>query len=436
MVREENIDKSEERLEKKRKNPPKQLAMLKENKDFTFRSGFIQEAQSAGVDFFSLEMFVYHELRFMEVEGPSKAGYCFAGYDWYVQKLEGVAESAIKEAFKRLQNKGLVVHVFCDKKIYRGKTKLWISTARLGKALNTKQAIESVRILSRGLCNQKILAGDPEEGIFKFVDRPETGFQNPETGFQNPESGVQNPEINKTPPQEAIGVGKNSYVPSKYQVSTNIYKKKDKSSCKASRDSKATDQSVETNGLIKQTNLIKKRDSSKAFIPPTVEEVKAYCIEKQYQVDPETFVGYYAENSWHDSNNKPVKNWKQRLFTWEKNLKRNNSLLPSITNSGAIGTEIISQKSRAFRLWEEVMRVEMTPTKENYEAGEWLLETYGEEKLRELLICSLEVKTDRTAGWWARHISNYAMLLKHRDEVLDWAREKAKLKADMKKHHF
>jgi hypothetical protein len=59
--------------------------------------------------------------------------------------------------------------------------------------------------------------------------------------------------------------------------------------------------------------------------PPTVDEVRAYAHEKGLlRVDPQEFVDYFedGEPPWHDSTGKPVKNWKQKLRTWESFARR------------------------------------------------------------------------------------------------------------------
>lgn len=60
---------------------------------------------------------------------------------------------------------------------------------------------------------------------------------------------------------------------------------------------------------------ISKREVKK-FVPPTLDEVRAYVREKGYDVDPKTVYDYYAEANWHDSKGDPVRNWKQRVITW------------------------------------------------------------------------------------------------------------------------
>ena len=59
----------------------------------------------------------------------------------------------------------------------------------------------------------------------------------------------------------------------------------------------------------------KKRTSR--FRPPTVEEVEAYCFERNNRVDPERFVDFYSSNGWKVGKN-PMKDWKAAVRTWEK----------------------------------------------------------------------------------------------------------------------
>jgi len=62
---------------------------------------------------------------------------------------------------------------------------------------------------------------------------------------------------------------------------------------------------------------IKNGEKRKRFVPPTLEEVKAYCQERKNNVDPKRFFDYYQQGQWKDSKGNPVKNWKQKLITWE-----------------------------------------------------------------------------------------------------------------------
>lgn len=55
------------------------------------------------------------------------------------------------------------------------------------------------------------------------------------------------------------------------------------------------------------------------FVKPSVEEVRAYCRERNNVVDPEAFVAHYESNGWRVGRN-PMKDWRAAVRTWEKNV--------------------------------------------------------------------------------------------------------------------
>ena len=55
----------------------------------------------------------------------------------------------------------------------------------------------------------------------------------------------------------------------------------------------------------------------KRFVPPTLDEVKAYCQKRNNNIDPQKFFDFYDAAEWIDSKGEPVKNWKQKVITWE-----------------------------------------------------------------------------------------------------------------------
>ena len=63
----------------------------------------------------------------------------------------------------------------------------------------------------------------------------------------------------------------------------------------------------------------KETKTSKKFVPPTVDEVRAYCIERKNHVDPEAFVAHYTANGWKVGGRGAMKDWKAAIITWEKN---------------------------------------------------------------------------------------------------------------------
>ena len=67
--------------------------------------------------------------------------------------------------------------------------------------------------------------------------------------------------------------------------------------------------------------------SKKQFVKPTLEEIKAYCLERKNDVDPQKFYDYYESNDWKDINGKKVKSWKQKMIAnWENKGKQKNSI--------------------------------------------------------------------------------------------------------------
>lgn len=74
----------------------------------------------------------------------------------------------------------------------------------------------------------------------------------------------------------------------------------------------------ENKGVVTTTEKPVKK--SKAFKPPTVEEVWQYCNERCNNVDAQEFVDHYTANNWFRGKTK-IKDWKACVRTWEKNSK-------------------------------------------------------------------------------------------------------------------
>ena len=55
----------------------------------------------------------------------------------------------------------------------------------------------------------------------------------------------------------------------------------------------------------------------KQKVPPTVEEVRAYCQERGNGIDPEAFVDFYAARGWKYGAGRPIVDWKAAVRTWE-----------------------------------------------------------------------------------------------------------------------
>lgn len=63
---------------------------------------------------------------------------------------------------------------------------------------------------------------------------------------------------------------------------------------------------------------INSKEKGNRFAPPTIEEVKEYCKERNNNIDAEYFIAYYTARDWVLSNGKKMKDWKSSIITWEK----------------------------------------------------------------------------------------------------------------------
>lgn len=61
----------------------------------------------------------------------------------------------------------------------------------------------------------------------------------------------------------------------------------------------------------------KREKTAKRFTPPTVEEVKAYCKERNNSVDAERFVSFYESKGWVVGKS-PMRDWKAAVRNWER----------------------------------------------------------------------------------------------------------------------
>ena len=91
----------------------------------------------------------------------------------------------------------------------------------------------------------------------------------------------------------------------------------------------STEEDNDNNIKNKKKNNIKNKnkcscviDARTRFVPPTLDEVKDYALSRNSPVDPVAFWEFFNAGEWIDSKGEPVRNWKQKLITWEKHEPR------------------------------------------------------------------------------------------------------------------
>ena len=89
---------------------------------------------------------------------------------------------------------------------------------------------------------------------------------------------------------------------------------------KLNQESLSNDDSEKEENMFKA--LKKSKEKVKNFIPPTLNEIESYIEEAGIKkVIAEHFYAHYSDPAinWHDSKNKPIKNWKLTVRTWDRN---------------------------------------------------------------------------------------------------------------------
>ena len=72
----------------------------------------------------------------------------------------------------------------------------------------------------------------------------------------------------------------------------------------------------------------KNNNIKQIFVPPTIEQVQAYCKERNNKVDAQAFVDFYSSIGWMIGKNK-MKDWKAAVRTWE----RSNNSTPKVVKN-------------------------------------------------------------------------------------------------------
>ena len=80
----------------------------------------------------------------------------------------------------------------------------------------------------------------------------------------------------------------------------------------------------ETSSNLKQIRLDKIRLDKNNKEAPTLKEIQDYITEKDYNVDAKQFYDYFTTGNWTDSKGNKVKNWKQKIITWNNHSKKKN----------------------------------------------------------------------------------------------------------------
>lgn len=85
--------------------------------------------------------------------------------------------------------------------------------------------------------------------------------------------------------------------------------------CNVTSNATVTEGNATEEDIEEDKNKNKKKNNK--FTPPTVEEVKNYCLERGNNIDAEQFVDFYSSKGWKVGSNS-MKDWKACVRTWER----------------------------------------------------------------------------------------------------------------------
>lgn len=96
-------------------------------------------------------------------------------------------------------------------------------------------------------------------------------------------------------------------------------KSKSKSESESKSKSESTELELEEDVVVPDKNVghTARPARSTRFVPPTVDEVQAYCFERGNNVNAQRFVDYYSSIGWHVGQSK-MKDWKAAVRNWEQ----------------------------------------------------------------------------------------------------------------------
>ena len=79
----------------------------------------------------------------------------------------------------------------------------------------------------------------------------------------------------------------------------------------------------------------------KNFVKPTVEEIAAFCKEKNYNVNAQQFFNYYESNGWKIGRN-AMKSWQAAVQNWNTRDKANNKAAGTMWANNSSDADTVS----------------------------------------------------------------------------------------------
>lgn len=89
--------------------------------------------------------------------------------------------------------------------------------------------------------------------------------------------------------------------------------------------------------------------TARRFNPPTVEEVAAYCKERNNGINAQHFVDYYTQGNWVLKNGRKMADWRAAVRTWEGNGYHNKQNVKTIPAQQYAQRDYADEQADAMR---------------------------------------------------------------------------------------
>ena len=74
----------------------------------------------------------------------------------------------------------------------------------------------------------------------------------------------------------------------------------------------------------KESKGKERKGNKRELSPPSLRDIEEYIKEKNYNIDAKVFHNYFTESGWVDSKGQKVRNWKQKIITWDSHNTKGN----------------------------------------------------------------------------------------------------------------
>ena len=81
------------------------------------------------------------------------------------------------------------------------------------------------------------------------------------------------------------------------------------------KEAKENFNNINKNNFLFSPNVFEKNRANSVFVPPTLEEARAYIEENHLSADAETFINFYESHGWMVGST-PIKSWQATLKLW------------------------------------------------------------------------------------------------------------------------